>query len=55
MARDRVVSVLSASAFEQLRTPAGREELKKQLQGSLQGGLAKYSISDVLFTSFVMQ
>ena len=55
VARDRVVAVLSASTFEQLRTPEGRTGLKQQLQANLQQALSKYQVTEVLLTSFVMQ
>jgi len=55
VARDRVVAVLSASTFEQLRTPEGRTGLKQQLQANLQQALPKYQVTEVLLTSFVMQ
>ena len=55
VARDRVVSVLSAGVFSQLRSPAGRQSLKQKLLGKLQQALPNYDISEVLFTSFVMQ
>jgi flagellar basal body-associated protein FliL len=55
LARDRVVTVLSAGVFGQLRSTAGRQSLKQKLLGKLQEALPDYDISEVLFTSFVMQ
>ena len=55
VARDRVVAVLSAGVFSQLRSPAGRDGLKRKVQKALQEALPDYDITEVLFTSFVMQ
>lgn len=55
VARDCVVSVLSASSLEQLQLPEGRVGVKQRLQAALGKALSEYQIEDVLFTSFVMQ
>lgn len=53
--KDRVVAVLSAGDFAQLRSAAGREKLKQQVKAHVQEGLPDYEVTQVLFTSFVMQ
>jgi flagellar basal body-associated protein FliL len=55
VARDCVVSVLSASSLEQLQRPEGRVGVKQRLQAALGKALSEYQVEDVLFTSFVMQ
>lgn len=55
VARDCVVSVLSAASLEQLQRPEGRAGVKQSLQAALGKALSEYQVEDVLFTSFVMQ
>lgn len=55
LAKDSVVTVLSAADFTQLRAQAGRQKLKQQLKTKLQEILPDYEIVDVLFTSFIIQ
>lgn len=55
LARDRVVAALSAGDFEALRSAAGKEKLKGLVLKKLAEALPQYKISEVLFTSFVMQ
>jgi flagellar basal body-associated protein FliL len=55
IAKDRVVAVLSAGDFAQLRNAAGREALKQKVKARVQEGLPDYEVTQVLFTSFVMQ
>jgi flagellar basal body-associated protein FliL len=55
VAKDRVVSVLSAGDFAQLRLPGAREKLKLQVLARLEKALPDYEVTEVLFTSFVMQ
>lgn len=55
IAKDRVVAVLSAGDFAQLRNAAGREALKQKVKVRVQEGLPDYEVTQVLFTSFVMQ
>lgn len=55
VARDRVVTVLSAAGFGELRTVPGRDKLKARLLARLQEALPQHDISEVLVTSFVMQ
>jgi flagellar basal body-associated protein FliL len=55
IARDRVVAVLSAGDFVSLRTAAGRAKLKQQVLTKLGEAFPDYEVTEVLFTSFVMQ
>ncbi|MEN6303158.1 MAG: flagellar basal body-associated FliL family protein [Armatimonadia bacterium] len=55
LARDRVVAVLSAGDFVSLKTAAGKDKLKARVLDKLSEALPQYDISEVLFTSFVMQ
>ncbi|MEN6548398.1 MAG: flagellar basal body-associated FliL family protein [Armatimonadia bacterium] len=55
LARDRVVAVLSAGDFASLKTAAGKDKLKARVLDKLSEALPQYDISEVLFTSFVMQ
>lgn len=55
IAKDRVVSALSAGDFAQLRLPGARDKLKLQVLARLQKALPDYEVTEVLFTSFVMQ
>lgn len=55
VARDRVVAVLSAAGFGELRSTAGRDKLKARLLARLEEALPQHDISEVLVTSFVMQ
>lgn len=55
LARDRVIAVLSAGDFTSLRTAAGKSKLKARVLDKLSEALPQYEISEVLFTSFVMQ
>ncbi len=54
-ARDVAIAVLSNQQFETLRSAAGQQKLKGILQQKLDAILENYRVSDVLFTSFVMQ
>jgi len=54
-ARDVTIAVLSNQQFETLRTAEGKRKLKATLQQKLDAVLEHYQVSDVLFTSFVMQ
>ena len=53
--KDRVVAVLSAGDFAQLRSVGGREALKQKVKARVQESLPDYEVTQVLFTSFVMQ
>ncbi|NLO06866.1 MAG: hypothetical protein GX131_13660 [candidate division WS1 bacterium] len=54
-ARDVAIEVLSAQSFEGLRAQGDRSKLKGVLQEELDAALEDYTVSEVLFTAFVMQ
>lgn len=55
IARDRVVTVLSAGSYSSLRSPEGRQALKQRVLAQVRKGLPQYTVTDVLFTAFVTQ
>ena len=55
LAQDAVVSVLAGQKFEDLKADDGREKLKAALLIKLDERLENYKVTEVLFTSFVMQ
>jgi len=55
VARDRIVTVLSASSFAELQTVRGRERLKQKIVQKLKEALPQYEFGEALFTAFVMQ
>jgi len=55
LAQDAVIAVLASQKFEKLQADDGREQLKSALLTKLDERLEHYKVSEVLFTSFVMQ
>ncbi len=54
-AKDAIIRVFARAAFDPLRTEAGREKLRKDLAKALQDALQDVVVTEVLFTTFVMQ
>lgn len=53
--KDAVIGVLSAQDTRTLSTPAGKEELRKELLAKLQKAVPKLDVREVLYEDFVMQ
>ncbi len=57
--RNNIVFILSSKRHEDLITPEGKEELRKQILGEIRSILKKETgkddVEDIYFTSFVMQ
>ena len=57
--RNNIVFILSSKRHQDLITPEGKEELRKQILGEVRGILKKETgndnVEDIYFTSFVMQ
>jgi flagellar basal body-associated protein FliL len=60
LVRNAVIMLLSEKTYDELVTPEGKEELRKEMIAKMQAVLKKptkkkKSIKDIFFTSFVMQ
>jgi flagellar basal body-associated protein FliL len=55
MARDLIVTILSAGSFDGLRTSAGRQHAKQQIKQALCEVIEGAEVEQVLFVAFVMQ
>lgn len=60
LVRNAVIMLLSEKTYDELVTPEGKEELRKEMIAKMQAVLKKptkkkKSIEDIFFTSFVMQ
>jgi flagellar FliL protein len=53
--RDRVLTLLTSKAAEELLTPVGKEGLRRELKASLNPLLHEGEIHEVLFSNFVVQ
>lgn len=55
VARDLIVTILSAESFDALRTSAGRQHAKQQIKQALCEAVEGAEVEQVLFVAFVMQ
>jgi len=53
--RDVVIEAMSLKRFSQVATEKGKEALKEDIKGKLNGILADGDIEDVYFTKFIIQ
>lgn len=53
--RDRVISVLAAKTYQEISNPIGKEGLRRELSQELNSVLGPGTVSEVLFTEFIVQ
>jgi flagellar FliL protein len=53
--RDRVISTLGAKTYQEINNPIGKEGLRRELAQELNGVLGPGSVSEILFTEFIVQ
>lgn len=51
--RDIIITILSSKTYDEVSTPAGKEEVRVQLKDNLNSFLNKGKIENVFFTEFV--
>ncbi len=55
IARDLVVTIASAKSSDQLMTPAGKAEFKRELLAALQKRLPQAQLTNIYFDEFLVQ
>ncbi len=53
--RDRVISSLTSKMYQDISTPAGKEQLRQELVKEMNGVLPEDSVEEVLFVEFAVQ
>lgn len=53
--RDRVISALTSKMYQDISTPAGKEQLRQELVKEMNGVLPEDSVEEVLFVEFAVQ
>lgn len=53
--RDRMLSILGAKTYPEISNPIGKEGLRRELSQELNAVLGPGSVSEILFTEFIIQ
>ncbi len=53
--RDRMLSILGAKTYPEISNPVGKEGLRRELAQELNAVLGPGSVSEILFTEFIVQ
>jgi flagellar basal body-associated protein FliL len=53
--RDKILTTLAARTYEELNSPAGKEEFRKMIRASAQEIITQGEVQEALFVDFVVQ
>lgn len=53
--RDKILTMLAARTYEELNSPAGKEEFRKMIRASAQEIITEGEVQEALFVDFVVQ